>query len=215
MQTACYGPFVLVSLAYPLFLEYDSFLFICDPLYCRIVCIGTLPYSCHLFLKMDQAVRFQRSIIKKYATKWMSFTAFKYDDNNEILSFRKIERLQNKIIKLKCHLQFNETYIINKMLPTYTHVNLHDDAARDEEFVLEFRLNLIKLQIEEISGNAQKNISPKLTSAKQDLKNTRRSTIRYAAVHCYLERLKQRTDEATKVTQQRNCCALYMEVTFS
>ena len=67
---------------------------------------------------------------KEYATKWMSFTAFKYADNNEILAFRKIERLQNKIIKLKCHLQFNETCIINKMLPTYTNVNLHDDAAR-------------------------------------------------------------------------------------
>ena len=86
----------------------------------------------------------------------MSFTAFKYADNNEKISFRKIERLQNKIIKLKCHLQFNETCIVNKMLPTYTKVNLHDDAARNEEFVLEFRLNFIKRQIEEISGKLKK-----------------------------------------------------------
>ena len=34
------------------------------------------------------------------------------------------------------------------MLPTYTNVNLHDDAVRNEELVLEFRLNLIKRQIE-------------------------------------------------------------------
>ena len=60
----------------------------------------------------------------------MSFTAFKYADNNEKIAFRKIERLQNKIIKLKCHLQFNETCIINKILPTFTN-NLHDDAARE------------------------------------------------------------------------------------
>ena len=147
---------------------------------------------------MDQAVRFQSSIIKKYATNWMSFTAFKYADNNEKISFRKIERLQNKIIKLQfnCHLQFNETCIVNKMLPTYTNVNLHDDAARNEEFVLEFRLNFIKRQIEEISDKLKKkkkkkNISPELTSAKQDLKNTRRRAIRYAALQCYLERLKQ------------------------
>ena len=73
----------------------------------------------------------------------MSFTAFKYADNNEKIAFRKIERL-----KKKCHLQFNETCIINKMLPTYTNVNLHDGTARNEEFVLEFRLNLIKRQIE-------------------------------------------------------------------
>ena len=143
----------------------------------------------------------------------MSFTAFKYADNNEKIAFIKIERLQqNKIIKLKCHLQFNETCIINKMLPTYTSVNLHEDAARNEEFVLEFRLNFIKRQIEEISGKLQKkkkNISPELTSAKQDLKNTCRRAIRYAALHCYLERLKQRTGEARKVTQHRKLCTLY------
>ena len=56
---------------------------------------------------------------------------------------------------------------------------------------------------------SSKNISPELTSAKQDLKNTCRSAIRYAALHCYLERLKQRTDEATKVTQNRKLCTLY------
>ena len=140
----------------------------------------------------------------------MSFTAFKYSDNNEKIAFIKIERLQNKIIKLKCHLQFNETCIINKMLPTYTNVNLHDDAARYEEFVMEFRLNFIKRQIEEISGKLKKkNISPELTSAKQNLKNTRRRAIRYAALQCYLEQLKQRTDEATKVTQHRKLCTLY------
>ena len=145
----------------------------------------------------------------------MSFTAFIYADNNEKIAFRKIERLQNKIIKLKCHLQFNDTCIINKMLPTYTNVNLHDEAARNEEFVLEFRLNFIKRQIEEISGKLKKkkkkkkNISPELTSVKQDLKNTRRRAIRYAALQCYLERLKQRTGEATKVTQHRKLCTLY------
>ena len=48
-----------------------------------------------------------------------------------------------------------------------------------------------------------------MTSAKQDLKNTRRSALRYAALDCYLERLKQRTDEATKVTQHRKLCTLY------
>ena len=48
-----------------------------------------------------------------------------------------------------------------------------------------------------------------MTSAKQDLKNTRRRAIRYAALHSYLERLKQRTYEATKVTQQRKLSTLY------
>ena len=51
LQTACYDPFVLVSLTDPLFLECDSFLFISDPLFYRIVCIGTLPYSCHFIFE--------------------------------------------------------------------------------------------------------------------------------------------------------------------
>ena len=45
------------------------------------------------------------------------------------------------------------------MLPTYTNVNLHDGAARNEEFVLEFRLNLIKRQIEKISGKLKKTLA--------------------------------------------------------
>ena len=42
------------------------------------------------------------------------------------------------------------------MLPTYTNVNLHDGSARNEEFVLEFRLNLIKRQIEKNIRQDQK-----------------------------------------------------------
>ena len=53
-----------------------------------------------------------------------------------------------------------------------------------------------------------KNISPELTFANQDLKNTRRSAIRYAALHCYLELLKQRTDEATKVPNTESCARI-------
>ena len=52
------------------------------------------------------------------------------------------------------------------MLPTYTNVNLHDDAARNEEFVLEFRLNFIKRQLEEISGKLKKKKKKKKTLAQ-------------------------------------------------
>ena len=74
---------------------------------------------------MDQAVRFESLIINKYATKWMSFTAFKYADNNEKKkTFRKIERLQNEIIKLKCHLQRNIYKYIQRKRETY--MNVHE-----------------------------------------------------------------------------------------
>ena len=51
----------------------------------------------------------------------MSFAAFKYAENNEKIAFRKIERLQNKIIKLKCNLQFNETCIY---IYIYIYINI-------------------------------------------------------------------------------------------
>ena len=56
----------------------------------------------------------------------MSFIAFKYyAENNKKIAFRIIEKLQNEIIKLKSHLQFNETCIINKLLPTYTNIYIY------------------------------------------------------------------------------------------
>ena len=95
------------------------------------------------------------------------------------------------------------------MLPTYNNVNLHDGAARNEEFVLKISVKSHQTSNRKKYPVSSKNISPELTSAKQDLKNTCRSAIRYAALHCYLERQKQRTDEATKVTQNRKLCTLY------
>ena len=65
----------------------------------------------------------------------MSFAAFKYAENNEKIAFRKIERLQNKIIKLKCNLQFNETCIINKLLPTYTNIYIYINFWNGRELI--------------------------------------------------------------------------------
>ena len=39
-----------------------------------------------------------------------------------------IERISLKIIKLSCHLSFNETCLNNNLLPTYTNIYIHEFA---------------------------------------------------------------------------------------
>ena len=81
--------------------------------------------------------------------KWLSLTILRTSSQQIKCDFRKLEKLKIKIVKLKSHLSFNETCKINQLLPTYTNVRLHDDAATAETFVLEFRLNLVERQIKE------------------------------------------------------------------
>ena len=107
--------------------------------------------------------------IKKYASLWLSFTAIKHIPPEVRLLFRRVEKLQQKSEKLTSHLRFNETCIINQLLPTYTNVKLHDDAARTQQFVVDFRRNLINRQIEEQSQALQATETD-LYQTKEELK---------------------------------------------
>jgi len=60
--------------------------------------------------------------IEFIVTKWLSLIVFKKSSENIKNLYRKIERTRIKLIKIKCHLSFNETCIINKLLPTYINV---------------------------------------------------------------------------------------------
>lgn len=89
------------------------------------------------------------SQIKYFIVKWLSLTILRTSSQQIKSAYRKLERLKIRIVKLRSHLSFNETCKINQLLPTYTNVRLHDDAATAESFVLEFRLNLVERQIKE------------------------------------------------------------------
>ena len=43
---------------------------------------------------------------------------------------------------------FNETCLKEQLLPTYTNINIHDPAARDEEVTVQFKRQLIERQID-------------------------------------------------------------------
>ena len=110
--------------------------------------------------------------INPFLVRWLSFIILRTSTPQVKREYRKIERSKVKILKLKCHQAFNETCVINKLLPTYTNVRLHDDAAREETFVLDFRLKLVKRQIAEqreeiITAESDFNLELDLCSLKE------------------------------------------------
>ena len=61
---------------------------------------------------------------------------------------RKFEKCLIKLTKLRLNVVFNQTCIQENILPKYTNINLHDKAAEDEEVTKEFRMKLVKRQLE-------------------------------------------------------------------
>ena len=82
-------------------------------------------------------------------SRWLSRCILRVTKEKIKLKFRQLEKYKLKNLKAESHLVFNETCLNNNLLPVYTNVRLHDDAARNETFVLEFRRNRIKRQINE------------------------------------------------------------------
>lgn len=67
---------------------------------------------------------------------------------NERKTIRLIEKINKKIIHIKYSLVFNNTCIKENILPKYTNIRLHDPAARNQQFTVEYRKQLILRQIE-------------------------------------------------------------------
>jgi len=62
---------------------------------------------------------------KKFLTVWLSYTILKQSSVEEIIHFRKIEKIKSRLTRLNGHRSFNETCITNKLLPTYTNIKIH------------------------------------------------------------------------------------------
>ena len=61
---------------------------------------------------------------------------------------RRFERCAFKIVRRKCSTVFNQLCLREGLLPTHTNIRLHDEAAQDEPFTLEFRRCLLQREIE-------------------------------------------------------------------
>jgi len=147
-------------------------------------------------------------IIRNICTNWLSFSILRTSHHAIKLKFREIEKISLKIAKTESHLSFNETCVINRLLPTYTNVRLHDDAASSETFVSDFRLELVKRQIAE-----QKKCISSLRQTKQNLLNNFRtlagSELRFSAFALFLDRVVSRQSQQSLTIQNGKLANLY------
>ena len=72
-----------------------------------------------------------------------------YHLHNDIkVSIRKLEKVSLKLIKSRTNKEFNTLCIQNGLFPKYTNHKLHDPRAKYDEFVKEFKINLLKRELE-------------------------------------------------------------------
>jgi len=148
------------------------------------------------------------SSVKNIITIWLSFVIIKTINNDCKKEFQILEKYLIKETKLKSHLSFNETCLINRLLPTYTNIRLHDDAALQEQFVIKFREDLIKRQIDEQKIDLR-TLNQNIQEQRIKLKEKCPSDIHYQAFVKFLDRSISKLDSTLKETQNRKLCNIY------
>lgn len=140
--------------------------------------------------------------------KWLSFKILKFISPEIKLIFRKLENEQEKITKKELDVMFNENCIQHSLLPTYTNIKIHDEAARSEEFVLKFRQNLIYRQIN--------NLKEELHILRKDQMKSiikllclKISPLRKIALLIFLRRLNEQNKITIQLRHQKKLESLY------
>ena len=62
---------------------------------------------------------------------------------------RELEKVSLKLAKSECNVLFNGTCLSENILPNYTNINLHNDAAKREPFTLKYRRQLVQRELEQ------------------------------------------------------------------
>jgi hypothetical protein len=158
---------------------------------------------------MDNVVPVRKlAAIKPFATLWLSFILLRISSNDIKLRFRNIEKTKLKLTKVYNHRKFNQTCILNELLPTYTNVRIHDDAARLEPFVLDFRKNLIERQIKQQDSDLLA-LKTQFDKLLDEFKTDIGSTIRFDAFLLFLNRIASKEERKLEEIQKRKLCNLY------
>ena len=74
---------------------------------------------------LTRNVAFYKMTEYNFLSKWLSFIILRVSSDDIKVLFRKLERLTMKLIKETSHRKFNETCIINYLLPKYTNIYIY------------------------------------------------------------------------------------------
>ena len=122
-------------------------------------------------------------------------------------SVRALEKVSTKLIKQKCSLLFNSVCLKEDILPTYSNIKLHNQAARKEPFTLKYRRRLVEREV----GNAKTNIEL-LEKDHRERTASLRSVMDEHTLTPILEKIKENVttiEIETKLTMSRKLNKLY------
>ena len=91
---------------------------------------------------------------------------------------RDLEKVSIRQCKSDCSLLFNSVCVKENLLPNYSNIRLHDEAARKEPFTLKYRLRLVQRELE----NAR-TTKPELRKQVRDLEKV---SVRRCKAECSL-----------------------------
>ena len=82
-------------------------------------------YFIFFVVSMNMDIVISESSPKKFFSAWMSFVILRICSEVAKLKFPEDEKVALKICLLNSHLSFNETYLNNKLLPTFTNIYIY------------------------------------------------------------------------------------------
>ena len=98
----------------------------------------------------------------------MTFAILLHQLTSELRTLvRKIENLMKKISNCETAVSFNNTCLRENLLPKYTHIRLHDQAAQNASFTRNYRRNLVELQLQNKKDELQR-LRQELNAAKEE-----------------------------------------------
>ena len=87
------------------------------------------------------------------------------------LIIRKIEKQQKKLSKCDSSISFNRHCLQEDILPKYSHIKLHDPAAKRKTFTKEFQRSLVSFQLKQKEKQREK-LDLKLSQLQQNLQDS-------------------------------------------
>ena len=139
---------------------------------------------------------------------WLSLVILKTLNVTDLKIYRKLEKVNKKIILVKSHLWFNKTCVLNNLLPKYTHFKLFDREARDEGFVHQCRMNLVTREIDKQTRELQ-SLNASFADIKEQLRLSINNNLKFDALFSFLNRNSQKLVVTQELKHKKKLNNLY------
>ena len=120
---------------------------------------------------------------------------------------RELEKVSLKLAKSECSLLFNSVCLSENILPNYTNINLHDDAAKREPFTLKYRRQLVQRE-HDLAKEKRSTLEQELNERTVSLRNSMDKNI-FEEVSSTISNNVEKLVVDTKLKMVRKLSTLY------